>query len=121
MNASQEEFYVNGIYFREGMDIKKYREFYKWIKSVNCKKQMLNKECLKYAMFEILAEYKRRGLSKKEIFKTMSMFGIAFLAKELCARKKRARIDGYKCVEAARKIGLEQSGGTMEFPVFTKR
>ena len=76
---------------------------------------------LKYAFFEILAEYKRKGCQKSQIAKAMLSFGILFLIKEIPARKKRARIDGLKCIETAKNIGLEQTGGSLEFPNFSKR
>lgn len=121
MNEEQEEFYVNGIYFRKNTDVNKFCEFYRWIKSINAKTKTIDKESLNYALFEILAEYKRKGIPKSELIKAMLSFGILFLAKEIPARKKRARADGLKCIEAARNIGLEQSGGTLEFPTFSKR
>ena len=121
MNEEQEEFYVNGIYFRKNTDVNKFCEFYRWIKSINAKTKTIDKESLNYALFEILAEYKRKGIPKSELIKAMLSFGILFLAKEIPARKKRARADGIKCIEAARNIGLEQSGGTLEFPTFSKR
>ena len=121
MTEEQEEFYIGGIYFRRNIDINKFLAFYRWVKTINSKKRVLDQESLNYAMFEILAEYKRKGMSKPQLLKAMLSFGILFLAKEIPARKKRARIDGYKCIEAARKIGLEQSGGTLEFPTFSKR
>ena len=121
MSEEQETFYVNGIYFRKNIDINQFLDFYRWAKSINRSSQKLEKESLDYALFEILAEYKRRGLSKSDLVKAMCSFGIGFLAKEIPARKKRAREDGLKCIEAASKIGLEQSGGTLEFPTFKKR
>lgn len=121
MDSQQEEFYIDGIYFRENTDINKFCEFYRWIKAVNRKNKAFKKQDLNYAMFEILAEYKRRGLAKADLVKAMLSLGIMFLAKELPARKKRARKDGYNCIESAKKIGLEQSGGTLEFPIFSKR
>ena len=121
MTQEQEEFYINGIYFRKDIDVNKFSEFYRWIKSVNNKTKMLDKESLNYAMFEILAEYKRKGISKFSLIKAMLPFGIAFLAKEIPDRKKRARTDGLKCIEAAREIGLVKSGGTLEFPTFSNK
>lgn len=121
MNSEQEDFYINGIYFREKPDISKFCEFYRWIKSVNRKTKAFNQKALNYAMLEILAEYKRSGIAKADIVKAMLKLGILFLAKELPSRKKRARTDGLKCIESAKKIGLEQSGGTSEFPIFSKR
>ena len=118
MDEEREEFYINGIYFRNNTDINKFCEFYKWTKSVN---KTLDKESLNYALFEILAEYKRKGISKLHLIKGMLSFGIAFLLKEIPARKKRARIDGLKCIKAAESIGLKQTGGTLEFPTFSMR
>ena len=120
MNKEREEFYINGIYFRKNNDINEFRKFYKWAKSVNRKTQLLSKESLNYAFFEILAEYKRKGISKVNLIKGMLSFGILFLAKEIPARKKRARIDGLKCIESAKSIGLQKSGGSLEFPIFSK-
>ena len=120
MNGEREEFYINGIYFREKMDINKFCEFYRWLKAVNHKTREFDIEALKYSMFEILAEYKRNGIKKTELIKAMIQFGIPFLAKEIPGRKKRACEDGLKCIRSAEKIGLKHSGGNLEFPVFSK-
>ena len=121
MNEEQEEFYINGIYFREKTDTKKFRSFYAWLKSVNGKTKAFDKYALNYAMFEILAEYKRKGIGKVELARTMMCFGVPFLLKELKDRKKRSHIDGLKCIESAKRADLEHSGGTVEFPTFSKR
>ncbi len=121
MDSEQEAFYIKGVYFRDNKDVNKFCEFYKWLKSVNKKTKAFTDEALNYAMFEILAEYKRRGLKKSDLVKAMLSFGIPFLMKEIPDRKKRARRDGNKCIDAANKIGLMQSGGTLEFPTFSKR
>ena len=121
MTKEQEEFYINGVYFRRNTNISKFIEFYKWAKSANNKTNNFDKEALNYAFFEILAEYKRKGISKSDLIKGMLNFGIPFLIKELALRKKRARADGIKCIKAANGIGLELSGGTPEFPFFKKK
>ena len=121
MTEEQEEFYINGIYFRKNINVSKFIEFYRWAKSANNKTNNLDKEALNYAFFEILAEYKRNGISKTDLIKCMLHFGIPFIIKELSARSKRARIDGIKCIKAAESIGLEMSGGTIEFPSFNKK
>ena len=118
MTCEQEEFYIKGIYFRENTNIDKFCEFYKWLKSVNRKTKALSNSALNYAMFEILAEYKRKGISKSKLIKAMLLFGIPYLITEIPDRKKRARIDGLKCIKSAEKIGLKHSGGTLEFPTF---
>ena len=120
MNSDQEEFYIRGIYFRENTDINKFLDFYKWLKAVNRKAKAFNKDALNYAMFEILAEYKREGISKAKLVKAMLSFGIPYLAEEIPGRKKRARTDGHRCIESAGKIGLKKTGGTLEFPTFSK-
>ena len=121
MTESQENFYINGIYFRNNTNIAEFIEFYRWAKSANNKTNNLDKEALNYAFFEILAEYKRNGISKTDLIKCMLHFGIPFIIKELSARSKRARIDGIKCIKAAESIGFEMSGGTIEFPSFNKK
>ena len=120
MNSKQEDFYIRGIYFRENTNINKFCEFYKWLKAVNRKTKSFKKDALNYAMFEILAEYKRKGITKISLIKAMLLFGIPYLASEIPGRKKRARVDGLKCIESAKKIGLKQTGGTLEFPTFSK-
>ncbi|MBQ2237331.1 MAG: glycosyltransferase [Clostridia bacterium] len=120
MTEEQEEFYINGVYFRKNTNISEFIKFYKWAKSAD-KTNNLDKEALNYAFFEILAEYKRKGISKSNLIKGMMSFGIPFIIKELYARKKRARADGIKCIKAAESIGLEMSGGTLEFPHFKKK
>ena len=121
MTEEQEDFYINGVYFRKHTDIAKFIETYKWAKAVNNQTKKLDKDALNYAFFEILAEYKRTGISKSDLIKGMLSFGFAFLIKEIPARKKRARADGLKCIEAAKDIGLFMSDGTLEFPIFEKR
>ena len=121
MSEEQEDFYINGIYFRKNIDINKFCEFYKWTKAINRNTKAIDQESLNYALFEILAEYKRNGMPKLELIKAMILFGVAFLAKEIPARKKRAKADGIKCIEAAKSIGLEHTGGTVEFPNFSKK
>ena len=87
---------------------------------INNKTKSFDKEAFNYAFFEILAEYKRNGISKVDIIKGMLHFGIPFLLKEIPARKRRAKNDGNKCIQAAKIIGLKMSGGTLEFPSFDK-
>ncbi len=120
MTEAQEDFYINGIYFRRNTNTLEFIEFYRWAKSVNYETKKLDKEAFNYAFFEILAEYKRKGISKSDLIRGMLVFGIPFLLKEVLSRKKRARTDGIRCIEAAKTIGLEMSGGTLEFPIFKK-
>ncbi len=120
MDEAMEAFYIRGIYFTENRDIRKFCAFYKWLKAANRKAKAFGTEALNYAMFEILAEYKRKGLAGPALFKAMLLFGLPYLAKEIPARRKRARADGRRCIESAETIGLRHCGGPIEFPTFSK-
>ena len=118
MCEEMQEFYISGIYFKENADIKKFLEYKKWLKDVS--KNNFDKNIISYALFEILAEYKRCGIPKAEVIKAMLTFSPCFLAKEIIRRKKAARKDIEKCMRAAEGIGLIKTAGTKEFPIFEK-
>ena len=120
MDREREDFYINGVYFREQADIDRFCAFYRWLREVNRKTKAFEEDALRYAMFEILAEYKRRGIAKSDLIKGMLVFGLPFLAKELPARKKRAKRDGLACIESAKRVGLVHTGGDIAFPTFSK-
>ena len=63
------------------------------MKSANNKSQKLDKESLNYAMFEILAEYKRKGMSKADVLKAMLAFNPWCTIKEIIRRKNVAKND----------------------------
>ena len=119
MSEKQADFFINGLYFREKTDVNKFCEFYKWMKAENKKKKSFTSDALDYAVFEILAEYKRCGITKAELIKAMACFSPFFLLKEIPARKRRATEDGLKCIAAAEKIGYKHTSGPVEFPVFS--
>lgn len=121
MSAEQEEFYISGIYFRDNTDVAKFRKFYKWIKSVNRRKKAVADDAIDYAMLVILAEYKRNGISKLQLISGLLSFPISFLIKEFSARGARARADGIRCIQSAENFGLVRTGGTDDFPTFSKR
>ena len=112
------EFYISGIYFREKADIGKYLAFAKWLKKQT--KGKLNKSSVNYALFEILAEYKRCRVSKKDVIKGMLSFCPCFLVKEILRRKKTAERDIKNCRKVAEKLKLRQTAGTKEYPIFEK-
>lgn len=119
MTEEQENFYIRGIYFREETSIGGFCRFYKWMQSVNRKTKAFSPDALRYAMLEILAEYKRSGVSKKDVLCAMLTLGLPFLLKEFPARKKRAKKDGLACATAAKQVGLTRTDGTVEFPIFS--
>ena len=118
MDKEMAEFYISGIYFKENARIDKFLQYAKWLKSSASKS--FKKSTLDYALFEILAEYKRCGISKAEVIKAMLAFNPFFLVKEIMRRKKSAPVDIKKCVDIAHRIGLRQTSGTKEFPIFEK-
>ena len=111
-------FYISGVYFKENPDVHKFIEYAKWLKSVSGKN--FDKSDIDYALFEILAEYKRCGISKSDVLKVMLTFNPFFVIGEIIRRKKTAKKDIKKCVTLANDLGLKQTGGTKEFPVFKK-
>jgi len=115
------DFYISGIYFKENADAKKFCKFFSFLKKANKEKKTFSKDVLNYAMLEILAEYKRQGISKPDIIKAMLRFNPLLLIKEMKRRKKDAKEDVAKCKNVAVSLGLKQIGGTDEFPIFARR
>lgn len=116
MDAETQAFYISGIYFREQPDIQKFLAYAKWLRTVSAGNY--HKDTIRYVLFEILAEYKRHGVSKTAVVKAMLALGPVFAARELVRRKKAAREDIRKCTLAAKAAGLKQTGGTQQFPIF---
>ena len=84
-----QEFYIGGIYFTETADIDKFLEYAKWLKSAAAKN--FDKNNINYALLEIIAEYKRCGVSKSDVLKAMLKFNPFFLVKEIIRRKQTAK------------------------------
>ena len=120
MSLDKEQFYITGIYFKENITSNQFCRFHRWIQSVNRKNRAVSPDKISYAMLEVFAEYKRKGISAAELIKCLLSFNPVFLLRESVERKKRLQADGYKCIEAAGKIGLKQIGGTLACPVFSK-
>lgn len=118
MDDDMSAFYISGIYFVEKPDISKFLAYAKWLRKSAGKKVGVSN--VNYALFEVLAEYRRRGVSKSDIIKAMMSFNPLFLAKEIIRRKKSAKKDIEKCLEVAKSLGLSQTAGTKEFPIFEK-
>ncbi|MBE7044080.1 MAG: glycosyltransferase [Ruminococcaceae bacterium] len=118
MEPAMQDFYISGIYFKENAEIHKFLEYAKWLR--NKSNRSFDKDTINYALLEILAEYKRCGISKSDVLKAMLTFPPCFLVKEIIRRKKAAKEDIIKCRKVATKIGLKQTAGTEAFPVFEK-
>ena len=116
MDDEMRAFYISGIYFREQADIDQFLAYAKWLRMVSSGK--FPKETINYALFEILAEYKRRGMPRKSIMKAMRTFAPGFVVKEICRRKKAAKQDIEKCMKVAKDRGLKQIAGTKSYPIY---
>ncbi len=119
MDEEMQKFYISGIYFKENADVYKFIQYAKWLKRMAHKN--FDKNTIEYALLEILAEYKRCGVSKADVLKAMLTFNPFFLLKELIRRKNAAKKDIEKCMKVAKDIGLKQTSGTKEFPIFENR
>ena len=118
ISEEMKEFYISGIYFKENADIHKFFEYAKWLKGVSGKS--FDESVINYALLEILAEYKRCGVPKSDILKVMLTCNPFFLIKEIIRRKKTAKKDIQKCLKVASDLGLKQTAGTKEYPLFEK-
>lgn len=118
MSAEMQEFYISGIYFREHADVHKFLAYAKWLKKAAAR--TFDKQDINYVLLEVIAEYKRHGVPKADILRAMLMFNPLFLAKEMIRRKRTAKKDIEKCIKAALKTNLKQTGGTKVFPIFEK-
>ena len=118
MDEEMQKFYISGIYFKENADISNYLKYAKWLRKATGKN--FDKSSVNYALFEILAEYKRCNISRSDVLKAMISFNPCFLIKEIIRRKKAAREDIKKCMKLAGQLGLRQTSGTKEFPIFEK-
>lgn len=116
MDEETEKFYIDGIYFRNSTDIKKFLGYAQWLR--NSASGNFDRNDLNYSLFEVLAEYKRRGAKKADVIKAMFTFGPFYVMKEIIRRKSAAKVDIKKCTEAAYARGLKQTAGTKEYPIF---
>ena len=118
MDEEMSRFYISGVYFTETPDIHKFLAYANWLKKSAGKKVGISN--INYALLEVLAEYKRWGVSKSDVLKAMLKFNPLFLAKEIIRRKQSAKKDIKKCVKIAESLGLKKTAGTKEFPIFEK-
>ena len=120
IDEKTEDFYIDGIYFKNIRDINKFCSFFENVRKTNKIKKSFSEKDLKYAFFEVLAEYKRRGISKKDLLKAMLKLGPLFVFCEILRRKSCAAKDGKACIRAASEAGLVQTSGTKLFPIFSE-
>lgn len=113
-----QEFYINGIYFKEHADVDKFIQYAKWLKKAARGK--FDARDINYALLEVIAEYKRRGVRRSDILRALLTIDFFALVKELVRRKSAAKKDIEKFTKAALELGLVRTGGTKAFPIFEK-
>ncbi len=118
MDEEMQAFYISGIYFKENADISKFLAYAKWLRKTAAGR--FDKNAIRYALFEILAEYKRCAVAKGDVLKAMFTFNPFFLVKEILRRKRAAKRDIEKSMHVAKRMGLTKTGGTKAFPIFEK-
>ena len=118
MDEEMKEFYIRAVYFTEKPCIDKFLEYVKWLKGAT--RENFDKDAVNYALLEVLAEYKRCGVSGVAVLKAMLSFNPVFLLKEIVRRKRTAKTDIEKCMRVAKSRGLVQTSGTKEYPIFEK-
>lgn len=118
MDEKTESFYINGIYFKKQSNTEQFLAYAKWLRAKT--KMHFNANAINYALFEILAEYKRVGILKADVYKAMLTLPPFFLVKEILRRKNAAGRDIAKFIQAAEKRGLKQTHGTKAFPIFER-
>lgn len=118
MSEEMENFYISGIYFRENTDINGFIKYAKWLRRKA--KKNFGIDAINYALLEILAEYKRNSVPKKDIKTALLTFYPFSIIKEFTRRKSAAKNDIGKCFIVADKLKIKQTAGTKEFPIFEK-
>lgn len=119
--SNEEDFYINGVYFRHGGDLKHFFRFYKFIITENRKKGLFKKSAVVSATAEVLAEYNRNF--KMGLFGKLYMLrfgGFTFLS-ELKARKKQSKKDIAAAEMSARQADLERVTGDVLTYKFLER
>ncbi len=77
------DFLTKGIYFLEEPDLNKLSAFLKKVQDMNKKLKFFNNNSIKYACFEVLSQYRRKGINVK---KQLLDLGICFLIFEFAIR-----------------------------------
>ena len=79
------------------------------------------RNAVNYALFEALAEQKRHGLRKADLLRILFSFPPVFAINEMRRRKRAAKAEISDCRRVAVTLGLVQTGGSTEFPIFERK
>lgn len=120
MRTRELEDYLRGIYFRDDVEIQRFRRFCKETRRANREKKAFSPRAVDYALLEILAEYKRAGIGKIAVLRGLLKFSPVFLLRELRRRKRRVREDLMKSSAAALRWGMIPIPGQSKLPAYQR-
>ena len=109
LTAGEEEFLATGVYFRDEPDIRRLKELFRRIWQANRKKKSFAPEAVRYAMWELLLEYRRCGAPAAPLVPAVLEMGPGFLWKEMGRRRRAAVEDRVKQEEAYKLFALQKN------------
>lgn len=115
---SEEDFYINGIYFRRQYNRQRLYAFYKYIIKSNRKKRLLSKKAIIGATAEILAEYNHTETLSLIDKIYMLKFGGVRLAAEILRKKKQSASDLEKACKTAEDAGFKLKSRNGILPIY---
>lgn len=121
LSEAEAEFYIDGVYFSNQPDMARFLALRKKIRRAARERGTVSLAAVDYAAFEVLSEYRRKGITKGEVLRGLCSFSPAFLVREYFDRKKRVKADIERCTAAAKAFGLKESTSEenqTELPVF---
>lgn len=106
LTAEELELLTTGIYFRDQVDMGRFSALLKKIRQANARQKSFTRESVNYAALEVLAAYKRAGVTKKELLCSLARFDPIFLIREWRRRKSSMRRAGLHSARQAEALGL---------------
>lgn len=106
LDDTQMDILLGSLYFRDNIRVNDFAAFIKELRRNNRRRKSFKSEAIDSALVEILAEYKRLGVSRSDIVRALLCFNPLFIAAEQVQRKARAKKDLAICAAAAERCGL---------------
>lgn len=105
-SLSQEDadFLTEGVFFRTEPDVRRLTSLLGRMQAANGKTRRFDSDALRYAMWELLLVYRRAGVSAAPAWAALKL-GPAFLAGELCRRRRAGKEDRRRQAEALEQFG----------------
>lgn len=115
------QFFMQGIYYREELDTKRFFQFVRKIQKYAGEKKSITKTDVDYAAFEVLMAYRSEfALNRKQIFRMLLNFPAPFILREIRRRKQAAQKAKKDCEKAAELFGMQPYDMTKAVPVYRR-